>query len=250
MPYDNQVASLPFGMVLKWPDGTRLEEVQAMKVARAAGFPVPRVICYGEHPESPHALISILMVRVPGKELGQVYENLNKDERETILKELYLDMMRTWPNPWGGDRICSITGSTIRSVRVPFHKVGPCENENEFNNSLIRVASPRLFPSKEIYRDVRNRAEKIHSLSHRIVFTHGDLKHHNIMVYNGHISGLLDWESAEWYPDYRECTTSLRFTREEFWWFDFAVRLGGQKYLVELECERALTWLTSQTYFW
>lgn len=58
IPYDNQIAQLPFGLVLKWSDGTRIEEVLAMQVARAAGFPVPRVISLlrgEEYPESPHA---------------------------------------------------------------------------------------------------------------------------------------------------------------------------------------------------
>lgn len=70
IPFDNQIVQLPFGLVLKWSDGTRLEEALATQVARAAGFPVPRVLCYGEHPDSPHAPVSILMTRLPGSELG------------------------------------------------------------------------------------------------------------------------------------------------------------------------------------
>ena len=50
--YDNQIAQLPFGLILKWFDGTRVEEVLARQVARAAGFPVPKVNCYGEHPDT------------------------------------------------------------------------------------------------------------------------------------------------------------------------------------------------------
>ncbi|OJD11386.1 hypothetical protein AJ78_07836 [Emergomyces pasteurianus Ep9510] len=222
------MASLPFGMILKWSDGTRVKEVQAMKVARAAGLPVPR------------------------KKLGQVYEGLDEDEREAIFQELklYLDTMRKWPNPWGGDRICSLTGSAIRSVRVRNHKVGPCENEQEFNDYLISAAFSRMFSSEKAYRHARNRAQKLHSMPHRVVFSHGNLKHHNVMVHKGRISGFLDWESAGWYPEYWEYTTSLRFTRETFWWFNFVARLGGEKYLVELQCARALTLLTSSSYVW
>jgi aminoglycoside phosphotransferase (APT) family kinase protein len=39
-------------------------------------------------------------------------------------------------------------------------------------------------------------AERLRKMRHPIVFTHGDLKHHNIMVLDGHISGFLDWESV------------------------------------------------------
>ncbi|PYH76184.1 hypothetical protein BO82DRAFT_215405 [Aspergillus uvarum CBS 121591] len=68
--YDNQIAQLPFGLILKWSDGTRLEKVLAMQVARKAGLPVLKVIYYGGHADSPYAPVSILITRVPGKELG------------------------------------------------------------------------------------------------------------------------------------------------------------------------------------
>lgn len=72
-----------------------------MQVARRAGFPVPRVICYGEHPDTPHAPVSILMTRIPGRELGQAYETLSSEDRKAILQELksYLEVMRGWSNP-------------------------------------------------------------------------------------------------------------------------------------------------------
>jgi hypothetical protein len=113
--YNNQIADLPFGLILKWSDGTRLEEVLTMKVARAAGFPVPKVITYGEHPAYPHAPISILMTRLPGRELGQVYEDLSDEDRATALSEMQaiFDTMRRWKSPWGDDRICSIIGGAI-----------------------------------------------------------------------------------------------------------------------------------------
>lgn len=90
----------------------------------------------------------------------------------------------------------------------------------------------------------------MNKMSRRIVFTHDDLKPHNILVRGGQITGLLDWESAGWYPDYWEFTTALRFTREEFWWYGFVIGLGGGSYSAELVCERALTSPTSASYYW
>jgi hypothetical protein len=158
--------------------------------------------------------------------------------------------MRRWPNPWGGSRICSISGSSIRSVRVPNHKIGPCENEEEFNNHLIRDAYAGTFSSEAEYQATYACAKKVQSMPHQVMFSHGDLKHHNIMIHEGHITGFLDWESAGWYPSYWEFTTTLRFTFEDTWWFDFVLKLGGDEYLAELECERALTSLTSLSYSW
>lgn len=86
--YDNQIAQLPFGLILKWSDGTPLEEVLAMQVARRAGLPVRRVTRYGEHPGRPHAQVSIPMTRILGDELGRVYKTLTDAERDSILLQL------------------------------------------------------------------------------------------------------------------------------------------------------------------
>ncbi|KAI1990667.1 hypothetical protein LOZ53_003127 [Ophidiomyces ophidiicola] len=253
VPYDNQIAQLPFGLILKWSDGTRLEEVLTMQVARNAGLPVPKVICYGEHPDCPHAPYSILMTRVPGKELGQVYDSLSDDDRTLIFTQLksFLEAIRQWKSPWGDNRICSLIGSSIRSVRIPKHSAGPFESEAELNEYLIKPAWAGGFSSEAAYNDALNRAQQMEKLSpHRIVFTHGDLKHHNIMVKDGKITGFLDWESAGWYPEYWDFTTAFGITTKTFWWYDFVMRLGGNLYLEELECEYALFSLTSSSYYW
>ncbi|OAT07451.1 hypothetical protein BDBG_03511 [Blastomyces gilchristii SLH14081] len=85
-------------------------------------------------------------------------------------------------------------------------------------------------------------------MPHRIVFTHGDLKHHNIAVQNGQITGFLDWESAGWCPEYRDFTTALRLIPKGYWWYNFVIGLGGSSYMAELDCEQALTSLTVDSY--
>lgn len=143
--YDNQIAQLPFGLILKCSDGTRIEEVLAMQVARRAGLPVPRVIRYGEHPDTPHAPVSILMTRLPGEELGRVYESLSSEEKLSILHELkgFMEVIRGWANPWAGTRICSLIGSAIRSIRVPNHFAGPFESEQELSKYLLSPSHRR-----------------------------------------------------------------------------------------------------------
>jgi Ser/Thr protein kinase RdoA (MazF antagonist) len=84
-----------------------------------------------------------------------------------------------------------------------------------------------------------------------VKFTHGDIKHHNILVdEEGHITGLLDWESAGWYPEFWEYTTALRFVPKDFWWYEFLMKAGAQQYLEESECEKALASLTADSYSW
>ncbi|KAF2498186.1 kinase-like protein [Lophium mytilinum] len=225
IPFDNQIVPLLFGLVLKWSDGTRLEEVLATKVARAAGLPVPIILTYGDHPDTPHALMSILMTRLPGQELGQVYMKLTKDDQNTALSEMQTIMkaMREWPKPWDRELICSTSGTDLRSVRfpgLPKHSAGPCGSEQEFSDRLLNSASGRRM-SQEVFEEKLAKAKSMPSLSHRIVFSHGDLKHYNILFYKGHISGFIDWESAGWYPEYWDFTTALKFCQKDHWWHTF-----------------------------
>ncbi|RAK89295.1 hypothetical protein BO79DRAFT_228129 [Aspergillus costaricaensis CBS 115574] len=97
-----------------WVGITRIEEVLTMKVARQAGLPVPKVICYKDRPDTPHA---------------------------------------PWKRPWGGKRICSLIGTPIRSTRVPDHRIGPFETEKDFNEYLIEPGSPGEFRSKREYKE-------------------------------------------------------------------------------------------------
>lgn len=252
IPFNGQIAQLPFGLLLKWSDGTRLEEVLAMEAARRAGIPVPRVICYGEQLDTPHAPVFILMTRLPGRESGQVYESLTSAERDTVCFELdpYLSSMRKWESPWGGDRICSSSGTHIRSVRVPFAKMGPFDSEQQMNDYLLYPDGHHIYEHEETFPRLKKEIDKLFNDRHRIVYTHGDLKHYNILIHDGHVSGLIDWESAGWYPDYWEFTTALRFVPESSWWYDFVVKLGGHRYLVYCEAERALTNLTTDYCTW
>ena len=220
-----------------------------MRVARAAGLPVPRVICYGEHANAPHTPVSILMTRLPGSELGEVWEDMTEDERWQIFSEMrvYLEHMRKWPNPWGSNRICSISNGLIRSIRVPRHLIGPYDTQEDFNDYLIAPAS---WANRDLPNHADNMilAKKLHEKPYRIVFTHGDLMHHNILVKDGHVTGFIDWESAGWYPEYWEFTTAWRYQTPDLWWWRFVHDFGGESYLEEMENDRALRNLTNDSF--
>ncbi|KAF5635703.1 hypothetical protein F25303_8380 [Fusarium sp. NRRL 25303] len=74
---------------------------------------------------------------------------------------------------------------------------GPFIDEEEFNNILRTPALPDLF----------------HSTGHDIVFTHSDINMRNILMHNGRISGIVDWENSGWFPDYWEYTKAHYVTK-------------------------------------
>jgi hypothetical protein len=95
--------------------------------------------------------------------------------------------------------ICNAIGGPCHDFRISASQewieergdfFGPFVNEDEFNKTLQTPALPGIT----------------HSSGHKIVFTHGDINMRNVMVHNGRISGIIDWENAGWFPDYWEYT--------------------------------------------
>lgn len=244
------IIDLPFGLLIKWSDRSSVEEVAAMKMARAAGMPVPKVLSVGDHLTGVHkGVCSILMTRLPGFELPNSSETLDVDEEDYFLEELArcVNAMRKWRSPYGS-KICSVLGTTIRSTRVPLHEMGPFASEQEMHDYLMSAASSHAFGSKVEFNEVCAHANQIRDIPHRVVFTHGDLKAHNILIgEDGHLSGFIDWESASWAPEYWDFTTAMRFGSGT-WWYQVASWMGGDQYKQELACDKSLNRLTVDSY--
>ena len=254
IPINGRIHYLPFGLLIKWSDGTRVEECQATQIARAARFPVPIIVCYGEHTNSDHAPVSILMTRMPGKMLSKdIWEAFRPEEKATFISEMksYIDTMRHWKSPWNGkDYICSVAGTSIRSLRVPNQSIGPCKSEEEFNNLLMQPTQDTYVQSFPHYeRDLMRSKELLFSKAHKMVFTHGDISQYNILVMpDGHVSAILDWELAGWYPEYWEYSMAWRFAPRGDWWFEIVTKLSEGRFLEELDGHLAVYNLTSMSF--
>lgn len=245
VPYCTPILQLPFGLVLKWSERTRIEEVVAMKMARAAGMPVPKVLCYGDHPNDWRG-VSILMTRLPGWSLNNSRDDFIEDDEQPWFSELArcFHAMRKWEHPFEGEPICSVLNTTISSPRVPGHAMGPFESEEKMHDYLESTASARGFKSLEAFESTLAQAKQLRTLDHSIVFTHGDFKAHNLLVDDEYrLSGFLDWECTGWYPEYWELTTAMKYGKGT-WWYMAMMRLGADKYETEIESERALNNLT------
>jgi thiamine kinase-like enzyme len=61
--------------------------------------------------------------------------------------------------------------------------------------------------------------------THHIVFTHGDLQLRNIMVKDGNVSGIIDWELSGWYPEYWEFSKALYLWKWQNDWVDYLMEI-------------------------
>lgn len=76
---------------------------------------------------------------------------------------------------------------------------GPFTSERDFNTALIDA-----YQKHAPKRYIRSFLDGMLSQSHKILFTHGDLRPQNIMVKNGNVVAIIDWELSGWYPEYWE----------------------------------------------
>ena len=60
---------------------------------------------------------------------------------------------------------------------------------------------------------------------HEIAFTHADFAPRNILVEDGRVTAILDWEYAGWYPAYWEYCQSFRHLRPMYDWPEYLARI-------------------------
>jgi thiamine kinase-like enzyme len=111
---------------------------------------------------------------------------------------------------------------------------GPYTDEATFNSSfyfdLVETTPSPIRTA--LYQQLRS--------DHRIVFTHGDIAQHNILVKDGQITGLLDWENAGWYPEHWDYIKFFERPCKHMDWKDGAKEIFPQIYDKELAYHQAI----------
>jgi RIO-like serine/threonine protein kinase len=118
--------------------------------------------------------------------------------------------------------ITNATGGPCLDYRIGGDPVGPFHSEKEFSELLRLGILPDLM----------------HRTDHKIVFTHADLNMRNILVKDGRISGIVDWENAGWFPEYWEYTKCHFGVRLSKRWLKMIEAVFENEYEVELGIER------------
>lgn len=138
----------------------------------------------------------IVMDRVPGTTLEAIWYKLEPDEKDRYVQELsaYMRELRSLATPFGS-KICSVTGGSFMDHRIQqFRPTGPFADEDAFNLATLQYV-PSPHPSRE---------DLGHHIQHSIVLTHNDFALRNVMVRNGRVTALIDWEGAGWLPAHWE----------------------------------------------
>lgn len=231
------IVRLPFGKVIKF--NTTQHEVDAMEYVRMnTSVPIPKVY---EVYEQPDGTVNIVMEALPGD--GAAYTSMTPEQIRVFGEELsgYISQLRSLEPPEEGF-IGSVNRGSLLDFRAGQIRFGPFHNVGDFH-SYLRLGGPvESWMHDPVVKTVHGR-----SGAYRVKFTHADLNPTNIQYHKGRIKGIIDWETAGWYPEYWEYTKMWYIDRPAYKKFHEAIEGNPniEKYPEELEAEREIWQLFS-----
>ncbi|OIW26255.1 kinase-like protein [Coniochaeta ligniaria NRRL 30616] len=145
----------------------------------------------------------ITMEYVEGQTLQQAWPVLTPDQRSDIMAQLsdYIAQMRAL----SGIHLGRLDGQGVVVPSVMTRSGGPFGTLAGFHDWLVQP--PKRLQAQSMYW---HQITAQLGAEYPIVFTHGDIAARNIMMHDGRIVALLDWEFAGWYPEYWEYVFALR----------------------------------------
>ncbi|KAM4054574.1 phosphotransferase enzyme family protein [Hirsutella rhossiliensis] len=147
--------------------------------ARHTSVPVPKVHCAFVHQGETY----IVMSRIKGRVVWHGWLGRSHDSKTRILEQLrqMLAELRSVPQP-AGVGVSNVIGGPLCDCRLP---------------------------SKMLWGP---------GLGNDLVLTHGDLSSFNIMIQGDEVTGIVDWETAGWFPPYWEYTCARNANPQNAFW--------------------------------
>jgi aminoglycoside phosphotransferase len=191
-----------------------LPEASAMQfIAQHTSIPVPKVYCAFTR----KGWTYIAMEKINGEMVGRGWGIRSSGSKAKILAQLkgMVDEMRKICPPQG-QGVSNVDGGPIWDCRLPGSSMchGPFESVHDFHRFLRGGfdADPNHYPEVSELIALQDRAWP------PSIFTHGDLSSLNILVRDDKIVGIVDWETAGWYPQYWEYTTASQVNPMNIFW--------------------------------
>ncbi|KAL1857518.1 hypothetical protein Daus18300_010276 [Diaporthe australafricana] len=145
----------------------------------------------------------VTMEYIEGQTLRQAWPVLTPSQRSEILTQLsnYIAQLRSLR----GTYIGRMDGQGVVIPSIITRSGGPFQNSSELHKWLANPLSRHQAQSM-FWRQITAELDA----DYPIVFTHADIAARNIMIRDGRIVAILDWEFAGWLPEYWEYVFALR----------------------------------------
>ncbi|KAH7019655.1 kinase-like domain-containing protein [Ilyonectria destructans] len=188
-----------FDICIKTKPGESLAEAHAMRfVASQTSIPVPKVYYAFTYKGTSY----IVMRHIKGQMAGYGWSKRTEESKIRILNQLrhMVTELRSIPFPEGAG-VSSIDGGPFYDCRLPSRLYwGPYATVREFHAALVDGVD--LDTECTLAPDLSELIEFYQQSGGDLVLTHGDLSSLNILVRGDAIVGIIDWETAGWFPAY------------------------------------------------
>lgn len=191
---------------IKTRAGGNSSEAYAMHfVAKHTSIPVPKVYYAFIHKGRSYTV----MQHIKGGMAASRWTLRSEESKTRILEQLrgMVAELRSVPPP-PGTKVGSIDGGPFFDCRLPSREYwGPFATVREFHEALVdgmpwdTTDCTKVPDLGELFAFYQQAEEKL-------VLTHGDLSSLNILVRGDTVVGVVDWETAGWFPAYWEYTTA------------------------------------------
>lgn len=218
----SSIRRLPFNMYLKrnsadFGAGPTFRALQILR--NQISIRVPRPIDLIETSTNTY----LITFRISGHIAGWCIDLCSDSQTDQMVDDLrdYVKELRSIRNPFAEEyAACGHQGEACFDWRFGLDPTGPFATEVDFSESLRLGIAPDL----------------VHRSDRQIVFTHADRAMKNVMMKNGGITDIIDWEMAGWYPEYWDNTKCHFAMRNHKRWLSIIGRAYGE-YPAELEIE-------------
>ncbi|OBT87252.1 hypothetical protein VE02_02949 [Pseudogymnoascus sp. 03VT05] len=189
-PRNDGILFLTDKICVKYGPLKSLSEASTMQfIGQHTSIPVPRIICSSTQ----NGWTYIVMERIHGDMIGRGWTSRADESKAKILSQLK-------------EMVTDIIYGPMR--------FGPFENIQDFHEHLRGGLEPHVDNPD----DVSSLIAWHNSPFPVPVFTHGDLSSLNILARGDEVVGIIDWETAGWYPDYWEYTTASHVNPQNLFW--------------------------------
>ncbi|OJJ67124.1 hypothetical protein ASPBRDRAFT_136536 [Aspergillus brasiliensis CBS 101740] len=168
-------------------------------VQEQTSIPVPKVLKNWK--EDDHKLI---MMDVTGQPLNTIWPSLSFEQRQSIAKQTveYLLELRQFQS----DRMQSLDGGPVFDNSFFVYWDDRCPRGPFASDDELWAEMERRLPEC-VSEAVRNQLRSLMPPSTPYTLTHGDLSSNNIMVKDGRVTGIIDWETAAYMPVWWEAVS-------------------------------------------
>ncbi|PRQ71644.1 Protein kinase-like domain-containing protein [Rhodotorula toruloides] len=194
--------------IVKYGWCVRQQEADIMRFVRAnTNVPVPEVFAVKVYEKQ----VFIYMEDVEGSTMHDCDESTRRMVAPQILA--HIQQLRQLRMPSQG-QIGDFPAPTYRNLKrailgctpsSKYSQMPAVDTTADFQRWLAVEVAPRIrmFPSVETRKRLVPHVESLDA-SAPVVFTHGDLHSGNILVRDGRVVGIIDWEMGGWYPEWVE----------------------------------------------